>query len=133
MYHKANIDLFEPELPVTPGNSPFVLENETRYRQWREHKLRLISELDPVQILRIDAENTLAQVNSEYLKRQIEAYNFILYEFDPGSEPGPKQNFLDINQKLGLYDFEARSDADGNGVAELKDVGPDDNRAQEGP
>ncbi|MFA9420944.1 MAG: TauD/TfdA family dioxygenase [Gammaproteobacteria bacterium] len=115
---------------MIPGNSPFVLENETRYRHWRDNKLQLRSELDPVKILRVDTENSLAEANSESLKRQIEAYNFVLYEFDSCSEQSAKQNFLDINHKLGLYDFEVRSDADSSGVSELKEVGPDDNRSQ---
>ena len=129
MYHKANIDQLDPKWSVTPGDSPFALSNETRYRQWRDNKLQLRSELDPVEILRIDAENPLADVNPERLKHQIEAYNFILYEFDPSFDQNPRQNFLEINQKFGLYNFEVRADADSSGIAELKDAGPDDNRS----
>lgn len=130
MYHKANIGLSAPELPVSPGNSPFVLENETGYRQWRDSKLALRSVLDPLKIVRVDAEYSLAEANTQSLERQVEAFNFVLYEFDPGLEQSPKQTFLDINHKLGLYDFEVRSDADSSGVSELKEVGPDDNRSQ---
>jgi len=83
-----------------------------------------------MEILRINTGNSLADANPERLKRQIEAYNFVLYEFDSDLEQSPKQNFLDINQKLGLYNFEIRADADSRGVAELKNVAPDDNRSQ---
>jgi alpha-ketoglutarate-dependent taurine dioxygenase len=107
-----------------------VLENETRYRQWRDSKFALRSELDPLEILRIDPENSLSEAKTESLKRQIDAYNFVLYEFDSCSEQSAKQNFLDINHRLGLNDFEVRSDADSIGISELKDVGPDDNRSQ---
>ncbi|RLA05549.1 MAG: taurine catabolism dioxygenase TauD, partial [Gammaproteobacteria bacterium] len=86
--------------------------------------------LDPLKIVRVDAEYSLAEANTQSLERQVEAFNFVLYEFDPGLEQSPKQTFLDINHKLGLYDFEVRSDADSSGVSELKEVGPDDNRSQ---
>lgn len=130
MYHKANIDLYQPEWPETPGDSPFVLDNETKYRQWRNNKLLLRSTLDPVKIFRIDAENSLSGTNTESLQRQVEAFNFVLYELDSESGQTPKQNFLDINRKFGLHDYEVRADADNIGVSELKEVGPDDNRSQ---
>jgi hypothetical protein len=130
LYHQANIDLLEPELPANLGNSPFILDNETRYRQWRDDKLLLRDELDPLEIFRLNDENSLTEANSESLKRRVKAYNFVLYEFGPGAQQIPKQNFLNINQKFGLHDFEVRADADNIGVSELKDVGPDDNRAQ---
>jgi len=130
LYHQANIDLLESKLPANVGNSPFILDNESRYRQWRDDKLLLRNELDPLEIFQLDDDNSFAEADFESLKHRLMAYNFVLFEMGPGARQSPKQNFLNINQKFGLCNFEMRADADDIGVSELKDVGPDDSRSQ---
>ena len=62
-------------------NSPFILENETEYKEWRNYKLSLFP---------VDKDNLTVKFNDKdintkkikLLKDIINKYNFAIYEFE---------------------------------------------------
>ena len=62
-------------------NSPFILENETEYKEWRNHKLSLFP---------VDKDNLTVKFNDKdintkkikLIKDIISKYNFAIYEFE---------------------------------------------------
>ena len=62
-------------------NSPFILENETEYKDWRHHKLSLFPANKEDLIIKLNNKD----INSnkiELIKNIISKYNFAIYEFE---------------------------------------------------
>ena len=61
--------------------SPFILENQTEYQKWREHKLSLY----PININKssiiFDDNKKIDNNKINQLKNIIKKYNFAIYEF----------------------------------------------------
>ncbi len=107
--------------------SPFSLENDAAYADWRARKLALRRELEPDRSFRLDADGRFAPADLAAVARQVDAHGFVLFECDAGLD---KRGFLALNRQLGLERLDANPGADEDRVTSLTAVAGDDPRAQ---
>ena len=98
-------------------NSPFNLENETEYREWRERKLSLYPVSKENLFVRFDNKN-LNKNSINTLKKIINKYNFAFYEFESKITDRYIQEFC---SKLHLIDLLSNPLADENNISNITD------------
>ena len=108
------------------GRSPFLPDNETAYQAWRRRKLALREELRPGRVFRLDEELRLPAVALADAARQVEAFNFLLYE---APRPLGKRDLLALGRQFGLRRLDDNPGADADRVTSLRVVDADE-RAQ---
>jgi len=98
--------------------SPFILENQTEYQKWREHKLSLY----PININKssiiFDDNKKIDNNKINQLKNIIKKYNFAIYEFTSKLNDN---HLLDFCTKLDLIDFVSNLLADNKGISNITD------------
>jgi len=104
----ATLDQMNAVLNKCDENSPYLPANERAYSDWREHKLELRRRGDPVRAFRLNAEGLLPQAELRAAQRQIEAFNFILFEAT-ASDFG-KHEFIALNRQFGLCHLDRSGD-----------------------
>jgi alpha-ketoglutarate-dependent taurine dioxygenase len=124
----ATLDQMNAVLNKCDENSPYLPENERAYSDWREHKLELRRRGDPVRAFRLNAEGLLPQAELRAAQRQIEAFNFILFEAT-ASDFG-KHEFIALNRQFGLCHLDSNPGADDDQVTSLRVLASTDERAQ---
>ena len=107
--------------------SPFLLENDAVYADWRARKLALRRELEPDRRFRLDADGRFSPADLAAAARQVDAHGFVVFECDVGLD---KCGFLALNRQLGLERLDANPGADEDRVTSLTAVAGDDPRAQ---
>ena len=107
--------------------SPYRLENERAYRDWRQRKLELRAQASPLRMFELDAEGLLPQADLADAQRQVEAFNFVLFRA-PRNDLD-KRGFLELNRQFGLFDLDDNPGADGDQVTSLHVVDGEDPRA----
>ncbi len=106
--------------------SPFLLKNEGEYQAWRKRKLELRAKLDPTRVFRLDAGFRLRQADREAVRRQVDAFNFVIVEADANMG---KDEFLALNRQFGLARLDRNPGADADRVTSLRVVASSDERA----
>ena len=114
-------------IAVGDAGSPFLPGNETAYADWRARKLELRRRLDPTRVFRLAAEGRLANADLAAAARQVDAFGFVLYEYDGNFDKGA---FLALNRQLGLRRLDANPGADDDRVSSLTAVDANDPRAR---
>ena len=109
-------------------NSPYLLENEIAYQQWRNHKLDVRARTRPTQVFGLNARGLLQDDQLADVRQQIAAYNFIIFETQ-AADFG-KHEFLALNRQFGLNDLDTNLGADEDKVTALHVVSESDRRAQ---
>jgi len=109
-------------------SSPYLLENEAAYQQWRNHKLENRANTRPTQVFRLNSNGLLADSQLADVQQHVEAYNFLIFE-TPDANFG-KQEFLSLNRQFGLQDLDTNLGADADKVTALHVVRESDRRAQ---
>ena len=122
----ANLKQATPAEPEGMDTSPFLLQNEGEYQAWRNRKLELRARLDPGRIFRLDSECRLREEDRERVRRQVDAFNFVLVEAD--ADMG-KTEFLALNRQFGLIRLDSNPGADADSVTSLHVVASNDERA----
>ena len=109
-------------------NSPYLLENEVAYQQWRNHKLENRARTRSTQVFGLNADGLLADNQLADVRQQIDAYNFIIFETQDSNFG--KRDFLALNRQFGLRDLDTNLGADDDKVTALHVVSESDRRAQ---
>jgi len=109
-------------------NSPYLLENEIAYQQWRNHKLEIRAQTRPTQVFSLNARGLLADAQLADVRQQVDAYNFIIFETQDANFG--KHEFLALNRQFGLRDLDTNLGADDDKVTALHVVSESDRRAQ---
>ena len=109
-------------------NSPYLLENEVAYQQWRSHKLENRVRARPTQVFGLNADGLLADKQLADVQQQVDAYNFIIFETQDANFG--KHEFLALNRQFRLRDLDTNLGADDDKVTALHVVSESDRRAQ---
>lgn len=107
-------------------NSPFLLKNEGEYQAWRKRKLELREQLDPTRVFRLGADFRLPQAERDAVRRQVDAFNFVIVEADADMD---KDEFLRLNRQFGLTHLDSNPGADADRVTSLRVVANNDERS----
>jgi hypothetical protein len=118
----------KPALNHCGADSPFRLENEQAYQAWRVRKLARRGAADPMRVFALDGDGRLPRSACDAVQDQLEAFNFVLFEANPGEFD--KRAFVELNRQFGLRDPDANLGADADRVTALRVVDADDARAQ---
>ena len=123
----ASLEQINTALNNCGQNSPYLLENEGEYRDWRARKLQYRQELPATRVFELDSQGRLSLSMLEALREQVAAYNFVI--FKSGSELD-KAEFLALGRQFGLVELDANLGADEDRVTSLRVVSDADDRAQ---
>ena len=111
-------------------SSPFLLENESGYQNWKKSKLERYSSLNPYKIIKIsDHANLSPQTLGEFAV-QVQTFNFAFYEIDPSNGTFSPDEFLILGHQFGLNRIDSNPGAESNGVTQLSVVDSSDNRSR---
>jgi len=97
--------------------SPFILENETEYKNWRQTKL----ELYPLNINKISIPldiNNFQKKDLDLIKFNMNKYNFALYNFSSELSNNELENFC---TKLNLNNSISNLFSDSKNISDIKD------------
>ena len=97
--------------------SPFQIENETEYKEWRKKKLSLYPVKEENLFTKFDNKD-LSNVSIDSLKEIIKKYNFALYEFNTKLSDANIQEFC---SKLQLKDSISNLLANENDISNITD------------
>ena len=97
--------------------SPFQIENETEYKEWRKKKLSLYPVKEENLFTKFDNRD-LSNVSIDSLKEIIKKYNFALYEFNTKLSDANIQEFC---SKLQLKDSISNLLANENDISNITD------------
>jgi alpha-ketoglutarate-dependent taurine dioxygenase len=123
---KAIVDT-KRDLSPALTRSPFLLENQDEYCDWRRHKLVACQSLNALKVFQLDDQRLMPAESMEALRQQLQAFNFILFDAGDGFT---QQDFLRLNQQMGLTRCEPDEEAAGETVTLLKQVAATDQRAR---
>lgn len=124
----ATPDQVNADLDARVAASPFLLENEPAYRAWRERKLEARRLGDAARVFTLDPAGGLDEDTRGALQRQVDAFNFFLFEVDPAVFGKPE--FIELNGKFGLQRADLNPGADADRVTSLRVLESMDARAQ---
>lgn len=97
--------------------SPFILENETEYKSWRQTKL----ELYPLNINKFSIPldiNNFQKKDLDLIKFNMNKYNFALYNFESKLTNNELENFCTM---LNLNNSISNLFSDSNNISDIKD------------
>jgi hypothetical protein len=111
-------------------NSPFLLENESAYQQWKQLKLDRYDCLNPTAIIKIENHTKIGPATMADLAAQMRSFNFALFEIDGSGNAFSTQDFLAFGHQLGLYRIDSNLSAESDGVTLLSAVDSSDKRSR---
>jgi alpha-ketoglutarate-dependent taurine dioxygenase len=109
-------------------NSPYLTANDKAYSDWRERKLDLRQHGVPSRVFQLNAEGLLPRDLLAAAQRQIDGFNFILFE-TTNADFG-KREFIALNRQFGLSHLDGNPGADSDQVTSLRVLPASDERAQ---
>ena len=124
-----NID-FEDQSSTFVRNSPFLLDNEAGYQQWKKGKLESCSRFSPNKTIKIEDQGYLSPKTLGEIASQIETFNFALFELDAANSDFSTHDLLNFGQLLGLYRVDVNLGAEPDGVTRLCVVESSDKRSR---
>ena len=98
------------------SNSPFLLENETEYQQWKSIKLKRYKNSNPVELVSVSGHAALSDESLTTLAVQIRTFNFAIFATDTPGSTYSIDDFLAFGSQLGLRRLDASLGADADGV-----------------
>ena len=111
------------------SDSPFLLENESEYQNWRAIRLEHYQRLNPARIINIADASSFSVETQQNLAAQMQAFNFAFFEIDRGRKALSRKDFLKLGRRLGLHRFESSPDQELDGVTTLEVVDASDKRS----
>ena len=73
---------FELQHDYSAWNSPFLLDNESEYQQWRKAKLENYSLYDPLSVIKVAHDTELSLHTLRELAIQLQTFNFAFFEIE---------------------------------------------------
>jgi hypothetical protein len=110
------------------ASSPFLLGNESAYLAWRQNKLEAREQLTPQPVFELNSAKCMSTSIQANVQRQIDAFNFCLFETSMGDFG--KSEFIQLNRQFGLCSLDSNLGADADKVTALRVVEASDQRAQ---
>lgn len=98
-------------------NSPFLLENQAEYEEWKKIKLSSYPKSLSDLCVKID-QNNFGQTQIDDLKKIVSKYNFVLYKFDSKIDDLVLQQFC---KKLNLVESISNPLSDINNISNITD------------
>jgi len=126
----ANNTDFEIQHEFSAWNSPFLLENESSYQQWKKTKLERLGRFNANSLIRIADHSSLSSKTLGEIGVQLQTFNFACFEIDKLSSAFSTQDFLTFGQQLGLYRIDTNLGAQADGVTCLSAVDASDKRSR---
>jgi hypothetical protein len=108
--------------------SPYNLANEGAYQAWRRRKLDLCQQNTPTRVFTLDAQGRLPADQLAAARRQVDAFNFVLFE--ASQDDFGKREFIELNRQFGLCNLDSNLGADTDQVTALRVVDTSDQRAR---
>ena len=121
---------FDVQHDYSVPDSPFLLENEFAYQQWRKTKLERYSRTNPNSVIRITDPASLSPKTMGEIAVQLETCNFAIFEIDTAERLFSTDDFLAFGRQLGLHRIDTNPAAETNGVTLLSAVDPADRRSR---
>ena len=112
------------------NNSPFLLENESEYRQWKNIKLERYKNSNPVELVSVSGHAALSDKSLTTLAVQIRTFNFAIFATDTPGSTYSIEDFLAFGVQLGLHRLDASLGADADGVTSLSAADASDHRSR---
>ena len=75
----ASLEQINTALNNCGQNSPYLLENESEYQDWRARKLQSREELPATKVFELNSQGRLQLSMLEPLRKQVAAYNFVIF------------------------------------------------------
>jgi len=110
-------------------NSPFLLDNESEYQQWRKAKLENYSLYDPLSVIKVAHDTELSLHTLRELAIQLQTFNFAFFEIEATGNEFSTSDLLKFGQQLGLHRIDANLGADSDGVTLVSVVDSSDKRS----
>ena len=98
-------------------NSPFLLENQAEYEAWKKIKLSLYPKSLSDLCIKID-QNNFGQTQVDDMKKIVNKYNFVLYQFDSRIDDLTLKQFC---KKLNLIESISNPLSDINNISNITD------------
>ncbi|TNF98999.1 MAG: taurine catabolism dioxygenase TauD [Gammaproteobacteria bacterium] len=101
------------------NSSPFDLNNDTAYQQWRQHKLDQYPDSIESLIVEVKDPKQLSKAEHEAMMQRISKTNMVIYAGPTGDDPDrdiPRQ----IGLQFGLRSLDNNTGADDEGVTSLE-------------
>ena len=111
------------------SESPFLPENETAYRLWRERKLESLRSVNPPGVIPVTNLRRLSAHELGSLALQVQTFNFALFEFDGPDEHWHQDDLAAFGRQLGLHRIDCYPGQESNGITALSAVDASDPRA----
>ncbi|MEE8289016.1 MAG: TauD/TfdA family dioxygenase [Nitrosomonadaceae bacterium] len=121
---------FEIQHRFSESNSPFLLENESGYQNWRKIKLEHYSQTNLQSVIKITNHASLSPKTLVEIAVQLETCNFAIFEIDAAESRFSTGDFLKIGHQLGLHRIDASPGSEANGVTLLSAVDTADKRSR---
>ncbi|MEM7565479.1 MAG: TauD/TfdA family dioxygenase [Pseudomonadota bacterium] len=110
--------------------SPFLLENESEYRLWKQAKLDLVGRSNASEALLIHRDYAMGETIMADVIDRFQAFNFVKYCFDDTLDPASSDVFLHLTRQFGLQQIDANLAARASGISEIQAVSDQDHRSQ---
>ena len=107
--------------------SPFLLDNESRYQAWRTCKLEMRQELPATRVFELDDKGCLPEFLLEPTGRQMAAHNFVIFQ---SASTLDKTGFLALGRQFGLTGLDSNPGAEADKVTSLRVVDDTDDRTR---
>ena len=124
-----NID-FDIQNDFSVSKSPFLLENESVYQNWRKIKLERYGRTNPNSVISITDPASLSSKTLGEFAVQLETCNFVIFEIDTAKSRFSTEDFLIFGHQLGLHRIDTNPGAEANGVTLLSAVDTADKRSR---
>jgi len=130
LINTANNIEFEIQHDYSVKNSPFLLENDTGYQQWKKTKLERYSLYNPNRIIKIPGHACLRSDGLAEFAVQLQTFNFSFFEIDTAGKTFSTDDFLKFGCQFGLHRVDANSCSESNGVTLISVAEPSDKRSR---
>lgn len=110
--------------------SPFLLENESGYQNWKKSKLERYNSSNPCKIIKISDHASLSPETLGEFAIQLQTFNFAFYEIEATSGRFSPDEFLTLGHQFGLNRIDGNPGAESNGVSQLSVVASSDKRSR---
>ena len=111
-------------------NSPFVLDNESEYQQWKQAKLENYSLYDPLSVIKVRRDTELSPHTLRDLAAQLQTFNFAFFEIEATANGFSTSDLLKFGRQLGLHRIDANLGANSDGVTLVSVVDSSDKRSR---
>ena len=111
-------------------NSPFLLDNESEYQQWKKEKLKRYSLCNPLSVIKVAHHADFSPQTLRKFAIQLQTFNFAFFEIEAAENRFSTSDLLTFGQQLGLHRIDANPGANTDGVTLVSVVDSEDKRSR---